>query len=258
MRSVLALGVLCSLLVACSSVSAAEKAGKISFKRTKIDDKFRSEGTAVGDFNHDGRPDIAAGYVYYAAPDWKMHPIIENPKEYDPHAYSNSFCNWAEDLNGDGWHDVIVVDFPGQQTWWFENPQTAGGPWKRHVCTPVTNNESPTYLDVDGDGKRELILGYSTDPSNADGPDRYMGLVRRGTDPAALWSIQAISAKGAPGTNKFTHGLGVGDINRDGRQDVVIKDGWWEAPAAEKSPGEWSVSSRQLRRELRADVRVRF
>ena len=84
----------------------------------------------------------------------------ESPQEYDPHNYSNSFCNFADDLNGDGWTDLIVVDFPGKQTWWFEQPDKAGRPWKRHECTPVTNNESPSYLDVDGDGKRELVLGY--------------------------------------------------------------------------------------------------
>jgi hypothetical protein len=34
----------------------------------------------------------------------------------------------------------------------------------------------------------------------------------------------------SPGTNQFSHGLGLGDINKDGRQDVIIKQGWWEAP----------------------------
>ncbi len=118
----------CGLLA--SNGLAAEKAPKISFKRTQIDSKFRSEGASVGDFNHDGRNDISAGFVYFAAPDWKMHPVIEKPQEYDPHNYSNSFCNFADDVNGDGWTDLLVVDFPGQHTWWFENPQSAGGPWK--------------------------------------------------------------------------------------------------------------------------------
>jgi hypothetical protein len=32
---------------------------------------------------------------------------------------------------------------------------------------------------------------------------------------------------------KFYHGLGVGDINRDGRSDVIVPSGWLEAPAAD-------------------------
>ena len=57
---------------------------------------------------------------------------------------------------------LIVVDFPGTPTWWYENP--AGekrATWKIHMITPVTNNESPTYLDFDGDGKRELVAAFS-------------------------------------------------------------------------------------------------
>ena len=218
-----------------SGLAAAEKTGKISFRRTQLENKFRSEGVAVGDFNRDGRKDIAAGNVYFAAPDWKMHPILDNPKEYDPLQYSNSFCNWADDLNGDGWDDLIVVDFPGQQTWWLENPESAAGPWKRHVLTPVTNNESPTYLDVDGDGRRDLVLGYSTDPANPDGPDRWMGLARRASDPSAAWCSPPSRPRCARYAEIHARARR-GDINRDGRNDVVVKDGWWEAPCRRMRP----------------------
>jgi hypothetical protein len=222
-----------------TTAEAAEKAtGEISFQRTRLDGVFRSEGVAVGDFNKDGKKDIAAGSVYFTAPDWKMHSILEKPEEFDPVRYSVSFCNWAEDLNRDGWDDLIVVDFPGKQTWWFENPQTAAGPWKRHTCIDVTNNESPLYLDIDGDGKRELICGTSPDPKNFDGPERQLVIARPAADPYAKWAIQAISAKGAPGTTRYSHGLGVGDINKDGRNDIMVTQGWWESPA-EKSQSEW-------------------
>lgn len=208
---------------------AAEKAAKIGFKKTKLDDKFRSEGVAAGDFNHDGKLDVAAGSVYYAAPDWKMHSILEKPEEFDPAVYSHSFCNFAADLNGDGWDDLIVVDFPGQQTWWFENPQTAGGAWRRHTCVPVTNNESPQYLDVDGDKVRELLF--------ADGSPA-VALANPVKDWKAEWKIRPISAKNSAGTNKFSHGIGAGDVNKDGRDDVLCTKGWWEAPA-DKAEGEW-------------------
>ncbi len=223
------LGIATFLLVAPGGNLLAQKP-KIRFERIQLDETFRSEGVAVGDFNRDGKLDLAAGFVWYEAPDWKMHTIIEKAPEYDPKGYSNAFCTFAEDLNGDGWTDILVVDFPGTPTWWFENPQGKPGPWKRHTLTPVTNNESPQYRDLDGDGKRELVFAFSPDPQQPDGPERRMGYATPAADPYQPWILHAVSEKAAPGTQKYSHGLGVGDINGDGRKDIVCAEGWWEAP----------------------------
>jgi hypothetical protein len=64
-----------------------------------------------------------------------------------------------------------------------------------------------------------------------------MAIIRPGQDPIALWSRTPISLPAAPGTQRYSHGLGAGDINRDGRIDVLCADGWWEAPPS--SGGVW-------------------
>jgi hypothetical protein len=222
---------------------AADPPKSVRFKKTQLDARFRSEGVAVGDYNKDGKLDIAAGYVWYSAPDWKMHSILPEPPVYDPKGYSNSFCTFADDLNKDGWTDLIIVDFPGTPTWWFENPQGKNEPWKKHTCIPVTNNESPTYLDVDGDGKRELVCAFSPDPKATDGPERQMCLARPDADPYKPWIITPISAKGAAATQRYAHGLGVGDVNKDGLNDIISPAGWWEG---RMGSGEWKFHPAQL------------
>ncbi|MGD9720028.1 MAG: FG-GAP repeat domain-containing protein [Pirellulales bacterium] len=216
----LALAVIAGLAPA--AMVAAEKSPEISFQRAQLDSKFRSEGVAVGDFNSDGKMDVAAGSVYYAAPDWKLTPVLEKPQEFDPLNYSDSFCNFADDINGDRRTDLIVVGFPGKETWWFEQPATAGGTWQRHECTPITNNESPSYLDIDGNGQRDLLLGYD--------PGKFIGYAVPAA--AGLWKLVPVSAENAPGTDRFSHGIGAGDVNGDGRTDVLVIQGWWEAPAS--------------------------
>jgi hypothetical protein len=239
-----------SVLTAEPAGSAPANSVSISFKKSTLDRKFRSEGVAAGDFNHDGKLDIAAGSVYYAAPDWKMHVIdpkkaderLRNPgrgpvgqaREFDPEGYSNTFSNYAEDLSGDGWTDLIVVDWPGEQTWWWENPRDTGQPWKRHTCINSTCNESPWYVDLDGDGKRELVCSTQ---------DKALGnhyvFAKPNRDPYRPWDVTKISAllkdRQAEWTGQYYHGLGVGDVNRDGRLDVIIPHGWWEAAAATAS-----------------------
>jgi len=189
----------------------------VRFRKRQIDSAFRSEGVAVADLNGDGLLDIAVGSLYYAAPDWKPVPILSEAKSYNIYGYSESFLCFADDLDGDGDTDLIVVGFPGRQTHWLENPGEPGVPWKEHLVLEETSGESPAYSDVDGDGWRELVCVNKG----------KVVLARPGDDPTQLWRIQAISSDGEPAPG---HGLGVGDINRDGAADVVIPGGWYQGP----------------------------
>jgi hypothetical protein len=240
-RSSLAQVAISVIAITWSALPAAAQTASpktVSFKRTVLDTHFRSEGVAVSDFNRDGRNDIAAGTVWYAAPDWKMQLAAEKAPEYDPLSYSHAFQTFADDLNGDGWTDLIVVDWPGAMTWWLENPRQAGTPWPQHILTPVTNNESPQFVDVDNDGKLDLLAAFAPDPKNFEGPERRMGFMTRTSDPRAPWKIHAVSSASAPATRRYAHGIGLGDINGDGRRDILCKEGWWEAPAV-PTDGEW-------------------
>lgn len=211
-------------------VCAAGQAKEISFKRTVIDREFRSEGVAVADVNRDGRPDIMAGNLWYEAPAWSPHEIAP-PQQYDPaKGYSRSFQNFAADVNGDGWPDQIVITYPGERAVWRENPRKRdGGHWREHVIWRSACNESPTLVDLLGDGKRVLVFAFD---------DAQMAWYEPGEDATREFQAHVIGEPKAPGTHRYSHGMGVGDINGDNRADVLTPEGYYEAPA-DRRRGPW-------------------
>lgn len=209
----------------------AAKNFTITWKKQVLDKAFRSEGVAVADFNKDGKMDIFVGDAWYEAPDWKIH-VIRREKPWDPNGYSDSFACFADDFNSDGYSDAIVIPFPGAACKWYENPGKSGGKWKEHILATSACNETPIYVDLFGSGKKVLIMGWQPPGKNNEGELAYF---TPGKDPTQLWEKNTISGpsksgKEVPGTQRFSHGLGHGDINGDGKNDVLVPQGWWEQP----------------------------
>lgn len=217
-RTVLLSGLILSLV---SSAPAAQPAPR--YKTLRLTDKFYCEGAYYGDFNKDGHLDVVAGPFWYQGPDFQTKHEIRPPKEFDPKNYSDNFLTYTGDFNGDGWTDVLYVPWPGTDASWYENPRGKPGHWKAHVALKDVGNESPMWTDIDGDGRPDLLynitgyLGYATyDPTRPDQP----------------WVFHPITPKG--NYQRYTHGIGHGDINGDRRVDIVESDCWWEHPAHEE------------------------
>jgi len=212
-------------------------AGDVNFKKIIVDKTFRSEGVAVGDINHDGKMDIFAGDVWYAAPDWKMHEI-RTVGQYDgSKGYSQCFANFAQDVNGDGWVDSIIIGMPGEPCWWYENPRNKPGHWKKRMVVDSACNETPLFVDLLGNGQPVLVFAVR--------PKGLMAWFSVPKDLTGLWDMHIIAGPGAPGTERYSHGLGCGDVNGDGRNDVLVKEGWWEAPKDRKK-SNWKFHPAKL------------
>lgn len=208
-----------------------------NFRRVQLTDRFYAEGVSAGDVNHDGIVDVASGPYAYIGPNFTRAIEIYPPQTY-PIAnqtmagqYTDNFLSYVHDFDGDGWGDYLKVNFDG--AFLYMNPKGESRHWPVTQVTDPISAETTQFADVDGDGKPELLLSMGS------GPGRVVGYAKPGADPAQKWTFVAVSEKGDWGG----HGYGVGDVNGDGRMDIIQGSGWWEQPAANAAQGGWKFSA---------------
>ena len=209
---------------------AMAASGEVRFKKIVVDTAFRSEGVATGDVNHDGKLDIFAGDFWYEAPQWKPHEL-HAPRKYNPSkGYSKCFANFSDDVNGDGWVDSIVIEgWSNCPAKWYENPKGKPGHWKEHLVTKSSGNETPLYGDLLSTGKPVAIFSARGKVSWYDPPRDA-----KKTD----WARHDVNGP-KDGQAATGHTFGFGDVNGDGRRDILVAKGWLEAPK-DRTKGGWT------------------
>jgi hypothetical protein len=135
------------------------------------------------------------------------------------------------DINHDGKTDIVAVTENPDQVVWYENPS-----WAKRIIVagfpklPV----SVQPLDVDGDGKVELILGADWQPSNT-ATGGTVWLLQRPADLQQPWTPIKLNEE------PTMHRLRVIDVDGKGRKELVCAPlhgrgakgpAWWEGSGA--------------------------
>ncbi len=198
------------------------------FKMLRLSNFSYAWSASAADINRDGILDVVSGPLYFLGPDFTVSREIALSQTGSPsNVYANMMVHYANDWTGDGWPDVLVA------TNLYVNPGKDLRRWDRLATGMLGGGEISAYRDVDGDGKIDVInssaagVSFSRpDPANPLGP----------------WISVNVSGPGPWGA----HGVGAGDVNGDGKVDLINPYGWWEQPAGGATETPWKYHVAKL------------
>jgi hypothetical protein len=194
------------------------------------------ESCTVADLDRDGHLDIVYGAYWFAGPDFVPRTFRPNHVSKD---YMRANSDHAYDVDKDGWLDVIAGGWGEDGIYWYRNPgksaAESGKPWEMHKPWEA-------HLLSKTRGHMEMFALHDFDK---DGTPELHSASYQKQNPLEVWRFTKGPDK-APALQPFVlglegggHGFAFGDVNGDGREDVLCEVGWYERPAGDPFAKPW-------------------
>ena len=205
------------------SLALDARGAEPTWKKRDINRQSAFEGAGVFDVDNDGKLDIVSGSRWYKGPDFtQSYPVREVAKVG---TYYNCFSTIPVDVNGDGRMDFVTCSYFDKNVGWVENPGEPGKTWQYHAIDTPGPSETAVGVDLTGDGVPEIL-------PNTVNVVVWYELQMQGD--AKTWKKYDFGASAAG------HGVGTGDVNGDGRIDLLTPKGWYEGPARPRAQVPWT------------------
>ncbi|MBL1213626.1 MAG: T9SS type A sorting domain-containing protein [Ignavibacteriae bacterium] len=232
-KFILSISVITAALVMLSftNTNSSSNTTDTIFTPEVLDPQGNGDAKALADIDGDGTMDPILGGSnlgwYMKDSSWNYYSIIASPPYQE---FSTDMQ--AEDIDGDGDPDIIVGDAGGiNNLLWFENPR---------INPPAGSGSDPRIaanwvyhvIGTHGDWVHDIEIG---DLDN----DGKLDVVSSGHGHTHVWKNNLPSAWLDIPLQNAGKGISIGDINKNGRADIAIPNGWFDTPVS-LAAGTWN------------------